>query len=322
LKARIRPRLRLPRQLRRFQHQLPLPLPWPCASCAAGAFPHRPHHHPSQRLQPACLNRCFPAKEIRCLRLPVITVSLVAIGSVIGSRSLPLLLITATLAPIATLATAIIVLGVAISFSLLLVRTLCRCILTIGIRVVATIAALLSLLLLLLLLLVEGLRGCHDPEIVLGMLEVVFSVHNLAGRNRITRQLQVFVGHRLGVATHLHVRAVALVNPVQGVGLPPAATAAATAATTAATASGPVLVMLSLSHAVSSPGLLNYSFEIKSAAIALASHLRLLHRFRDAKHESGCQLPAIISPDNAVNDNDLRRIDFTDPVRLADYREF
>jgi hypothetical protein len=228
---------------------------------------------------------------------------LVAIVSIIRSRSLPLLLITTTLTPIATLATAIIVLAVAISFSLLLVSTLMPDVSSPSASASsATIAALLILLLLLLLLLVERLRRCHDPEIVLGVLEIVFSVHNLAGRNRITRQLQVFVGHRLGVATHLHVRAVALVNPVQRVGLPPAATAAATAATTAATASGPVLVMLSLSHAVSSPGLLNYSFEIKSAAIALASHLRLLHRFRDAKHESGCQLPAIISPDNAVND--------------------
>jgi hypothetical protein len=80
--------------------------------------------------------------------------------------------------------------------------------------------------------------------------------------------------------------------------------------------------MLSLSHAVSSPGLLNYSFEIKCAAVTLASHLRLLLQLRDAKLASGCQLPAIISPDNAVNDDDLRRIDFTDPVRLADYREF
>jgi hypothetical protein len=87
------------------------------------------------------------------------------------------------------------------------------------------------------------------------MLEIVLCVHIVAGRDGVTRKLQVLVGNRLGVATDLHIRPIALVDAIERIGL--TATAASTAATAtpvaAAAAPGPVLVMLSLSHPEKSP---------------------------------------------------------------------
>ena len=71
------------------------------------------------------------------------------------------------------------------------------------------------------------------------MLEIVFRVHVFTGRNRITGQLQVFVGNCLGIATHFHVRAVAFKHTVKWVGLAPASAATATAISTAAAAATP-----------------------------------------------------------------------------------
>jgi hypothetical protein len=213
-------------------------------------------------------------RKIRRLRLPVIRTVISTVRRIIRCSSPALLLITTALTPATTFATASIVLAVAIGFSLLFVRTRCLCVLAIRIIVICTIAALLILLglLLLLLLLVERLGRCHNPQIVLGVLEIVFSVHIVTRRNRIARQLQILVCDRLRISANLYVWTVALIDPVERIGLPPT-TAAATSA--AATASGPVLVMLSLSHAVSSPGLFNNSFDFKKTLNRPARHLPL-----------------------------------------------
>jgi len=49
-----------------------------------------------------------------------------------------------------------------------------------------------------------------DAEIVFGVLEVILRHHRIAARLGIARQLQIFLGDMRGIATHLHVRTVAL----------------------------------------------------------------------------------------------------------------
>jgi hypothetical protein len=46
---------------------------------------------------------------------------------------------------------------------------------------------------------------------VLGMLQIVFSHHAIAGTLRIARELHVFVGNLLRIATDFDVRAIALI---------------------------------------------------------------------------------------------------------------
>ena len=110
-----------------------------------------------------------------------------------------------------------------------------------GIWLVITIIAprlcllrLLCLLLRLLVLLIERLSCRHDPQVMLGVLEVVFRVYIFTGRHRVTGQLQVFVGNCLCIAAHFHVRTIAFKHPVERIGL--TSTAAATTVSTAAAA--------------------------------------------------------------------------------------
>ena len=64
-----------------------------------------------------------------------------------------------------------------------------------------------------------GLLGRRDqPEIVLGVLEVAFRHHRIAGRLCIARQLQVFLADVVGSAPDFHVGAVRLVRPSQRIG--------------------------------------------------------------------------------------------------------
>ena len=84
----------------------------------------------------------------------------------------------------------------------------------------------------LLILLIECLSSGHDAQIVLRMLEVVFRVDILAGRNGITRQLQILVGNCLSVAANFYVWTVAFKHTIQRIGL-------ATTTATVATATSP-----------------------------------------------------------------------------------
>ncbi len=68
---------------------------------------------------------------------------------------------------------------------------------------------------LLLGLLVVGLRREHDAEIMLGMLEIAFRHHDVAGGLRVPPELEVFVRNRLRRSADLHVRAVAFVDAAQ-----------------------------------------------------------------------------------------------------------
>jgi hypothetical protein len=56
-----------------------------------------------------------------------------------------------------------------------------------------------------------GLLGAgDDTEIVFGMLEIILRHYRIAAGLGIARQLQIFLGDMRGIATHLHVRTVAL----------------------------------------------------------------------------------------------------------------
>ena len=88
---------------------------------------------------------------------------------------------------------------------------------------------------------VHGLLGRgDDAEIVLGMLEIVLRHHRIPGRLRVAGQLQIFLGDMSGIATDLHVRAVALIVPRQRINM----LAPAIAATL------PVLILIIGSHRV------------------------------------------------------------------------
>ena len=50
---------------------------------------------------------------------------------------------------------------------------------------------------------------------MLGMLIVIFGSHRIAGRGRVARKLDVFLGHVIGGAADLHVRAVRFVDPCE-----------------------------------------------------------------------------------------------------------
>ena len=82
---------------------------------------------------------------------------------------------------------------------------------------------------------------------MLGVLEIAFRHHDVAGGLGIAAELEVLVGHRLGGAADLHVRTVALVDAAQRVAAAASAAAAATAATSAAMAVA-VAVLVSRSH--------------------------------------------------------------------------
>jgi hypothetical protein len=59
------------------------------------------------------------------------------------------------------------------------------------------------------------LRDRDQAEIVLGMLEVIFSRNRIAGRLRIARELKIFVCDMVGRATDFDVGTVRFVNPSQ-----------------------------------------------------------------------------------------------------------
>ena len=88
---------------------------------------------------------------------------------------------------------------------------------------------------------VHSLLGArNDAEVVLGVLEIVFSHHRVARRLRVASQLQILFCDMGSVAAHLHVGAVALVIARQWVDvLAPAIPVAL-----------PVLVLVVRSHRV------------------------------------------------------------------------
>ena len=99
---------------------------------------------------------------------------------------------------------------------------------------------------LLLGLLVIGLSGKHDAQIVLGMLEIALSHHDVAGGLGIAAELEILVGDGLSGAADLHVRPVALIHPAQRVSPASAAAAAPTAASAAMAVA--IAVLVSGSH--------------------------------------------------------------------------
>ena len=76
-----------------------------------------------------------------------------------------------------------------------------------GIGVLAELVRALSALL--------RLRGRDDPEVVLGVLQIVFRHHRVTRGLGIARQLQILFRDMGGIATHFHIRAVALEVPAQ-----------------------------------------------------------------------------------------------------------
>ena len=75
-------------------------------------------------------------------------------------------------------------------------------------------AALLRLLLLVIRILLAELllRRGDQPEIMFGVLVVIFGGDRVSGALRVTRELDVFLGDLLSGAADFHVRAVRLVN--------------------------------------------------------------------------------------------------------------
>jgi hypothetical protein len=94
---------------------------------------------------------------------------------------------------------------------------------------------------LLLGLLVIGLRRRDDPEVMLGMLEIAFRHHDVAGGLGVAAQLQILVCNGLRRAPHLHIGSVALIDSAQRIASASAA-AAPTAASAAMAVAVPVLV--------------------------------------------------------------------------------
>lgn len=83
------------------------------------------------------------------------------------------------------------------------------------------------------------LRRRNQAEIMLRVLIIVFGSHRIAGRGRVARKLDVFLGYMVCGAADLYVRAVRFVNPGERI----VALAAAAVATP-----HPMLVVLSVSH--------------------------------------------------------------------------
>src|SRR6185312_14264253 len=88
------------------------------------------------------------------------------------------------------------------------------------------------------------LHGAQDPEVVLGVLQVVLRQHAVAGRRGVARQLLVLFVDVLGCAAHLHAVRPVRIERAVGVVLGLAA-----AATTTATAVALTLHPLEISHA-------------------------------------------------------------------------
>jgi len=61
------------------------------------------------------------------------------------------------------------------------------------------------------------LRGRDQPEIMFGVLKVIFRRDRIAGGLRVTRELKIFVGDMIGGAADLHVRPVGFIDPCQGI---------------------------------------------------------------------------------------------------------
>ena len=81
---------------------------------------------------------------------------------------------------------------------------------------------------------------------MLGVLEIAFRHHDVAGGLGVAAELQVLVGNGLGGAADLHVRTVALIDAAQRVAT--AATAAAATAAASAAMAVAVAVLVSRSH--------------------------------------------------------------------------
>ena len=65
------------------------------------------------------------------------------------------------------------------------------------------------------------LRGGDQAEIMLGVLEIVFGGNRIAGGLGIARKLEIFLRHVIGSSANLHIRAVRLINPGEGILIAP-----------------------------------------------------------------------------------------------------
>jgi len=65
------------------------------------------------------------------------------------------------------------------------------------------------------------LRGGDQAKIMLGVLEIIFGGNRIAGGLGIARKLKIFFGHVIGRSANLHIRAVRLINPGEGVLIAP-----------------------------------------------------------------------------------------------------
>jgi hypothetical protein len=65
------------------------------------------------------------------------------------------------------------------------------------------------------------LRHRDQPEIMLGMLEIVLGRDRIAGGLGITRELKILLRDVIGRSANLHIRAVRFINPRQGILIAP-----------------------------------------------------------------------------------------------------
>ena len=65
------------------------------------------------------------------------------------------------------------------------------------------------------------LRGSDQAKIVFGVLKIVFRRNRIAGGLRIACKLEIFLRDVIGRSANLHIRAVRLVNPRQGILIAP-----------------------------------------------------------------------------------------------------
>ena len=65
------------------------------------------------------------------------------------------------------------------------------------------------------------LRSGDQTEIMFGVLEIIFGRDRIAGRLRIACKLEIFLRDVIGGAANLHIRAVRLINPREGILIAP-----------------------------------------------------------------------------------------------------
>ena len=66
----------------------------------------------------------------------------------------------------------------------------------------------------------RGLRGGDKPEVMLGVLQIIFRCDRVAAGVRVARELQIFFGDVMCVAANLHIGTIGFIGTGERVGSP------------------------------------------------------------------------------------------------------